>query len=103
MTDRSIELLERRGASTSGCEVIDHNDGTYTCNAVVLATGRYTLHVCMQVLTTTPRLIPHRYSPPAATLSTSSSTSGPQRALGPSQCARACQMRPRRSSRCDGP
>jgi len=45
MTDRSIELLERRGASTSGCEVIDHNDGTYTCNAVVLATGRFTLHV----------------------------------------------------------
>ena len=44
-TDRSIELLERRGASTSGCEVLDHNDGTYTCNAVVLATGRYTLHL----------------------------------------------------------
>jgi len=43
--DYSSELLALRGASSEGCEVVDHADGTFTLTATILPIGRYSLHV----------------------------------------------------------
>ena len=42
--EQSLELLEMRGASSSGCEVADHADGLYTLTALATTAGKYTVH-----------------------------------------------------------
>ena len=42
--DTTVELLERKGASSAGCDVSDCGDGTYALSALATTAGRYTVH-----------------------------------------------------------
>ena len=42
--DNSLELLQMRGGSSAGCDVIDHADGRYALTVLATLSGKYTVH-----------------------------------------------------------
>ena len=92
--DYSTDLLRMRGASSDGCEVVDHEDGTYSLTIARNATGRYSIHAFVNEKPAMPVKARLATSAPSPHLSTS-----PAALPSPAPCCAGPSLRDRALSR----